>query len=113
MMDEREFEQKLRTALRPVAAPAGLAERIVKQAQAREAARRRPVSWVRWGAIAALLTIGTFGGLKWNAARQTQQMEARRAAEQFTLAMHIATMKVSRVQRNLVVEVPLRPGGGQ
>lgn len=115
MMDERDLEQQLRAALRPVAAPDGLAERIVRRAEARGTARRKPVTqhvWLRWGALAAMLTIGTFGGLKWNTQRQARQVEALRAAEQFTLAMNIATRKISRLQKNLVVEVPLNPGAG-
>lgn len=116
-MDEREFEQELRAALRPVAAPPGLAERIVREAEARQAARRKPVAqqiWLRWGALAAMFAAGTFGGLHWNERRQVEQLEARRVAEQFTLAMSIATRKMSKLQRNLVVEVTLRPGkGGQ
>jgi hypothetical protein len=115
MMDERELEQQLRAALRPVAAPEGLAERIVRRAEARAAAKRKPVTqqvWLRWGALAAMLSIGTFGGLQWNQQRQAKQNEALRAAEQFTLAMNIATQKISKVQKNLVVEVPLNPGGG-
>ena len=111
MMDERELEQQLRAALRPVAAPEGLAERIV----ARAAAKRKPVvqqTWLRWGALAAMLTIGTFGAVKWNEQRQAEQIEARRAAEQFTLAMSIATQKISRVQKNLIVEVPLPTSSG-
>ena len=117
MMDEREFEEQLRTALRPVEAPPGLAERIIRQAEARTVARRRPLRqqvWLRWGALAAMLTVGTFGGLKWQERRQAEQLEARRAAEQFTMAMGIATRKMTKLQRSLVVEVSLRPGeGGQ
>jgi hypothetical protein len=54
-----------------------------------------------------MLTIGTFGGLKWNEERQARQVEARRAAEQFSLAMNITTKKISRIQKNLIVEIPL------
>jgi hypothetical protein len=114
MMDERELEQQLRAALRPVAAPEGLAERIVKRAEARAAAKRKPLTqqpWLRWGALAAMLSIGTFGGLQWNQQRRAEQDEAQRAAEKFTLAMNIASSKIMRLQKNLVVEVPLTPGG--
>jgi hypothetical protein len=110
MMDERELEAKLRAALRPVAAPDGLAERIVRRAEARAAKTRRPMTqqiWLRWGALAAVLTMGTFGGLKWNEKRQAEEILARQAAEQFTQAMTIATRKISRVQKNLIVEIPL------
>ncbi len=110
MMDEREIEEKLREALRPVAAPDGLAERIVRRAEARAQTTRRPMvqqPWLSWGALAAMLTIGSFGWLKWSEKRQAGQIEARRAAEQFTLALNIATRKISRVQKNLVIEVPL------
>lgn len=113
MMDERELEQQLRAALRPVAAPEGLAERIVRRAEARAASRRKPVVrqiWLRWGAIAALLTIGTFGGVDWYEKRQAEQLEARRAAEQFTMAVNIASRKISRLQDDLVVNVKLSPG---
>lgn len=116
-MDDRNFEAQLRTALKPVAAPDGLAERILQRAEARNAKKRRAwtqQTWLRWGALAAMLTVGTFGGLKWNEQRQAQQLEARRAAEQFSLAMHIATKTMSRVQKNLIIEVPLHPSrGGQ
>ena len=117
MMDERQIEENLRAALRPVAAPEGLAERIVRRAEARAQQTRRPIvrqTWLRWSALAAMLTIGSFGWLKWNEKRQTGQIEARRAAEQFTLALHIATRKISRVQKNLVIEIPLgRSESGQ
>ena len=117
MMDEREIEENLRAALRPVEAPAGLAERIVRRAEARAHKSRRPIvqqTWLRWGALAAMLSIGSFGWLKWNEKRQAGQIEARRAAEQFTLALHIATRKISRVQKNLVIEIPLgRKESGQ
>lgn len=106
MMDEQDFEQQLRDALRPVEAPRGLADRIVAKAESRSRRNTRQV-WVRWGALAAMLTVGTFGGLKWNEKRQADQIEARRAAEQFTLAMSITTRKVAKVQQNLVVEIPL------
>lgn len=110
MMDEREFEENLRAALRPVAAPEGLAERIVRRAEARAHKTRRPIvqqAWLRWGALAAMLSIGSFGWLKWTEKRQAGQIEARRAAEQFTLALHITTREISRVQKNLVIEIPL------
>jgi cobalamin biosynthesis protein CobD/CbiB len=105
MMDEREFEQSLRDALRPVEAPAGLADRIIAKANAR---RRRPAQlWMRWGAIAALLTIGTFLGVKWYEERQAQQMAARKTAEQLTVALSIASRKIVSIEQRLVVEVPL------
>lgn len=110
MMDERDFEKQLRAALRPVDAPPGLAERIIAKAEARSRANRRPpavAQWVRWGAIAAMLTLVTFLGLRWNAQRQVEELEARRAAEQFALAMQITNKKVTHVQENLVVHVPL------
>ena len=107
MMDEGELEQDLRAALRPVAAPDGLAERIISKAEARS---RRPLSqnhWLRWAALAATLTIGTFGLMRWNEKRQADRIEARRVAEQFTLAMNITSRKISQLQKTLVVNIPL------
>lgn len=104
-MDEREFEQKMRDALRPVEAPAGLADRIIAKANAR---RRRPAhQWMRWGAMAAMLTIGTFLGVKWYEERQAQQQAARIAAEQLQLALNIASRKIVSIEKRLVVEVPI------
>ncbi len=113
MMDEREFEEKMRAALRPVEAPEGLAERIIRRAEARAESTRKPVTqqpWLRWGALAALVTMGTFGVLRWDETRRAEQIEARRVAEQFTMALSITTRKMARIQKNLVVEVPLRSG---
>ena len=113
MMDEREFEEKMRAALRPVEAPEGLAERIIRRAEARAVKTRKPVTqhlWLRWGALAALLVIGTFGVLRWEETRRAKQIEASRVAEQFTMAMTITTRKMARIQKNLVVEVPLKSG---
>ena len=112
-MDEREFEEKMRAALRPVEAPDGLAERIIRRAEARAERTRKPVTqqaWLRWGALAALLTIGTFGVLRWEEMKRAEQIEARKVAEQFTMAMSITTRKMARIQKNLIVEVPLRSG---
>jgi len=112
-MDEQDFEQQLRAALRPLEAPKGLADRIVAKAESRSRRNTRQI-WVRWGALTAMLSIGTFGGLKWNEKRQASQIEARRAAEQFSIAMAITTRKVAKIQQNLVVEVPLGSSrGGQ
>ncbi len=113
MMDEREFEEKMRAALRPVEAPDGLAERIIRRAEALAERTRKPVtqhSWLRWGALAALLSIGTFGVLRWEEKKRAEQIEARKVAEQFTMAMSITTRKMARIQKNLIVEVPLRSG---
>jgi len=113
MMDEREFEEKMRAALRPVEAPDGLAERIIRRAEARAERTRKPVTqqaWLRWGALAALLTMGTFGILRWEDKKRAEQIEARKVAEQFTMAMSITTRKMARIQKNLIVEVPLRSG---
>lgn len=112
-MEEREFEEKMRAALRPVEAPEGLAERIIRRAEARAEKTRKPLtqqSWLRWGAVAALLTMGTFGVLQWNENRRAEQIEARWIAGQFAMAMNIATRKMARIQKNLVVEVPLKRG---
>lgn len=112
-MDEREFEEKMRAALRPVEAPDGLAERIIRRAEARAERTRKPVTqqaWLRWGALAALLTMGTFGILRWEEKKRAEQIEARKVAEQFTMAMSITTRKMARIQKNLIVEVPLRSG---
>jgi|GEM_PF-1506075 len=112
-MDEREFEEKMRAALRPVEAPDGLAERIIRRAEARAERTRKPVTqqaWLRWGALAALLTMGTFGILRWEDKKRAEQIEARKVAEQFTMAMSITTRKMARIQKNLIVEVPLRSG---
>ena len=113
MMNERDFEEKMRAALRPVEAPDGLAERIIRRAEAREERTRKPVtqhSWLRWGALAALLAMGTFGILRWEDKRRAEQIEASRVAEQFTMAMSITTRKMARIQKNLIVEVPLKRG---
>lgn len=105
MMDEREFEKQMRAALRPVEAPEGLAGRIIRRVEA-----KRRTNWPLWGALAAMLIMGTFGLVRWEAKRQVEQIEASRVAGQFTMAMNIATRKMARVQKNLVVEVPLKSG---
>jgi len=112
-MDEREFEEKMRAALRPVEAPDGLAERIIRRAEALAERTRKPVTqqaWLRWGALAALLAMGSFGILRWEEKKRAEQIEARKVAEQFTMAMNITTRKMARIQKNLVVEVPLKRG---
>ncbi|WP_031499348.1 hypothetical protein [Bryobacter aggregatus] len=109
MMDDQEFEQSLREALRPVAAPDGLAERILARV-AKPKATIRP--WVQWGTIAAALSIGVFGVSSWQQQRLHQEVEARQAMEQFRLAMDITSRKVTGVQKKLVIEVPLPHRGG-
>ncbi len=108
MIEERDWEAKLREAVRPVEAPAGLAERIVAAA-----ARRRRNAWLRWGAMAAMLTVATWGGVNWYQQRQVQQLQARQAAEQFTLALEITSRQIHRLQEKIVIQVPLRRDRGE
>ncbi len=99
MINENEFETKMREALRPVEAPRGLAERILAKA----AGRKRPSPIWQWVAMAAALAIGLFGINMWRA----HQVE-----RQFWLAMDITARKVTRIQHKLVIEIPL-PNGGE
>ncbi len=111
-MDEREFEQHLKEALRPVEAPDGLAERIIAKANARKVVAIRPARqvWARWGALAAMLTLGSFGTLRYVEHRQAEQIEARKAAQQFELALQITSEKITGTQKKLIVAIPLHPG---
>lgn len=94
MIDEHEYEARMREALRPMAAPRGLADRILTKA----AARRRTNPILQWTAIAAALLIGAFGLMAW----RSYQVE-----QQFRLAMSITSRKVTRIQHKLVIEIPL------
>ena len=94
MIDEQEYEARMRDALRPIEAPCGLADRILAKA----AGRKRPSPILQWAAIAAALLIGAFGLLAW----RSHQIE-----KQFRLAMTITSRKVTRIQHKLVIEIPL------
>lgn len=94
MIDEQEYEARMREALRPIEAPRGLADRILAKA----AARKRPSPILQWAAIAAALLIGAFGLMAW----RSYQVE-----KQFRLAMNITSRKVTHIQHKLVIEIPL------
>ncbi len=94
MIDEHEYEARMREALRPIAAPRGLADQILAKA----AARKRPSPILQWAAIAAALLIGAFGLMAW----RSYQVE-----KQFRLAMNITSRKVTQIQHKLVIEIPL------
>lgn len=102
MTQDPQFESQLRQALAPVAPPPGLAARIIAAAERRQ--RRR---YLTWAAIAAMLTLVTFSGLRWYEHHQQQQLAARQTAEKLSLALNIASRKVTAVQQRLVIEVTL------
>ena len=94
MINEREYEARMREALRAVEAPSGLAKRIL----ARVEVRKRPTPVWQWAVIAAALLIGAYGVTAWRA----HQVE-----KQFRLAMNITSSRITRVQHKLVIQIPL------
>ena len=94
MIDEHEYEARMREALRPIEAPRGLEDRILAKATA----RKRPSPILQWAAIAAALLIGAFGLMAW----RSHQVE-----KQFRLAMNITSRKLTHIQHKLVIEIPL------
>jgi hypothetical protein len=102
MTHDPQFESQLRQALAPVAPPPGLASRIIGEAHRRQ--RRR---FYTRAAIAAMLTLVTFPGLRWYQHHQQQQLAARQTAEKLSLALNIASRKVTQVQQRLVIEITL------
>lgn len=103
MIDDNDFDSRMRQALRPVPAPSGLASRILAKA----AARQRPNPMLQWAAIAAALLLAVAGGSAWSAHRAGQQVE-----QQFRLAMNITSRKVSSFHTKLIIEIPV-PQSGQ
>lgn len=105
MIDDSKLELHLKAALRPVAAPAGMAERIAARARRREQWRL-----VRWGALAASLFVLislTLWYPRWREERRAKELAARQATEQLQMALQLTSRKLSRVQQGLVVEIRL------
>jgi hypothetical protein len=96
------LESQLREALREVPAPPLLRSRILNAVAARPPAASRYTLWRRIAALAALLTLGSFGLYRWEQRRRAEQV-----AEQFKLALSIARREVREVQSKLVIQVPV------
>ncbi|MFN8940168.1 MAG: hypothetical protein ACK532_03205 [Acidobacteriota bacterium] len=103
MNESPDLELQLREALRETSAPPLLRARILNAAASRGRRSSHAVLWRRIVALAALLTIGSFGLYRWE-----QRRRAEAVAEQFKLALRIAHREVVEVQANLVVEVPVQ-----
>jgi hypothetical protein len=97
--DEREFERKLRLALRHREAPLGLRQRVLAIARERRLARRGRI-WI-WQRIAAsALLAATLGGFA-----VYRQVEERRrgeeARDQVLTALRITSRTLDRVHERL------------
>lgn len=103
MNESPDLELQLREALRERPAPPLLRARILKAAAVRGRRNSNGVLWRRIVALAALLTIGSFGLYRWEERRRAEAV-----AEQFKLALRIAHREVVEVQAKLVVEVPVQ-----
>lgn len=103
MIDDNDLELHLKVALRPVAPPPGMAGRIIARAN-----RSRQMRVLRWGAIAAGLFVLISLSLlypRWRQERHAKEIAAREATEKLQLALNVTSRKISRVQKQLVVEI--------
>ncbi len=100
--DQDGFKQELRQAMRPVEAPEGFAERVLRRMEQSPAQvlpmRARPV-W-RWagGALAASLLVGAAGTWAEREHRRRQQEEAER---QFAVAMQVTSHALEQSREQL------------
>ena len=108
-MNLDELEGELMAALRPVAAPAGLADAVMARV-AREAPRGRVLAWrrVAWLAVAACLLAGALGeGV--HVRREREQAEAER---QWALA-EVLTGRALEQARGQLARAGIRLDGGR